>query len=655
MAGALASGVAGGTLHAVCVGAAAGALWGAPWALGFRLFGGRRGWIAWPLLSLGAGAWLAWRLEAFSKLGGPHAGLAWAVLAACLAGAVALSLATLALQPRPEQARGWLGGRARWVAVAVAVLAGAGCAWADRALFSGLYEDAHLALRWAAGWLWTAALYLGWTWRGFGWGALLVVFPLFTLGPDDAGALLDGTLSAAALGTVRAATDVDLDGYSAWFAGGDCAPFDSAVHPGATEIPGNGVDDNCRLGDATVHDRGEGNPPVPLMASPLSVALITIDTVRPDHLSAYGYRRATSPRIAAFAEQAQRFDRAYTSGGWTSLAVPSLMRGVYPRRLRWTRLYETNRYRLLRASQTRRLRKKERVRYAYTMPVDTPRKPLAFWLRRRGMFTAAVVDDGYSQFLDAKLGLAAGFDSFESVDRLKKRNRTDAGTARLARRAIARLPTDRPFFLWVHFFGPHDPSTRHAGFEHFGPSPIDAYDHELRFTDHHVGRVLDALDATGRPVATVITSDHGELFKRRKRQHGNDLSEANLRIPLIIRAPGWPTGPTDRLSSLVDVMPTLLALTETPQPYRMDGVDLAQPAAHRAVLAETWRYRKSGPPKRDLVAAFDGTRKLVYDQLTHRSRTVSQPDETPAPPSAELDDAVSRYLEETGGLLTLLD
>ena len=657
-------------LYALALGAGAGALYGLPVAACFHVLRDRPRWVPpvfWVLAGVACGLLLSVALEAFARLDGRTAGLARMAIAGNLGVGLLLAGGALLVQPRPDRPRGWLGGRVRFPAVALTLVATGALVWADRHLYPGLYPDLHVAMRVGVVLVLATAIRLAFSPERLAWGAALALVPM--LGPLDvttADALLGAPLTGQGLGALRAVSDVDADGYSSLLGGGDCAAFDGAVHPGATEVPGNGLDDNCRLGDAAVFDTGQEDPPPPPAApAPLSVLLLTLDTVRPDHLPSYGYARQTMPRLARFARSALRYDRAYTSGGWTSLAVPSLLRGVYPRRLTWTRVFETNRYRLLRSDQLDTLRRKERVRFLYSMPLDEPRAPLPVWLQRRGMRTVAVVDDGYSQFLGPAMGLGQGFDAYHLTDDLPKPRRNDRGTTDLALKALDAMPADQPFFLWTHFFGPHDPNSRRKGTKRWGKKIRDRYDHELRFLDRHLGRLLDRVEALAeqRPLAVVITSDHGELFFAKKRYHGIDLHERSIRVPLFVRAPGWPAGATDRVTSLVDVAPTVLGLTRTPQPYRMDGVDLGRPAPpDRVLLAETWRYKRTGGARRDMVAAFDGEEKFVFEQKKNRRRLVRQDDpDRPARNQLsertrpDLEGAVFRYLEETGGPLRMQD
>src|SRR5690606_28937573 len=143
----------------------------------------------------------------------------------------------------------------------------------------------------------------------------------------------------------------------------------------------------------------------------MSVILITVDTLRPDRMGVYGAKRDTTPNLERWTAGALRFDRAYTAGAWTSLALSSLFRGVYPRRLSWTWVYETNKFRPVTRPFQGQLRKGEKARKVFGSPIHDPRLTLGHYLRRRGMATVAVVDDGHSMFLEPELGIA-GVDAF---------------------------------------------------------------------------------------------------------------------------------------------------------------------------------------------------------------------------------------------------
>jgi len=602
-------------------------------------------------LTLYIGLGLAWGWSIASALGAPtrlegdHGLLALLTILGALIGGASLGFAH---QLRPRE-------RAGRVAVSCLALAATVTAlYLDKRVLSGIYEPFHQGLR-------LCALLLG----GLSVrplselisggpralktsllsaSALLIAAPLCTLKADEDGrvyALQASGWLRGALNRVRELSDFDGDGHSSLFAGGDCAPWNSEIHPSARELPDNGIDDNCRAGDLQVKRAEFVRAPMPTSAAPQSLVMITIDTLRPDHMSAFGYKRDTTPAIEAWAERATRFTRAYSASAWTSIAVSSLMRGLYPSSLKWTRVYETTRYRLVRLKETHHLPKGERVRLSFTMPLDDDRETLAETLKARGLYTLAVVDDGYGEFLSPKMGLGRGFDRFELVDKLPRRQRTDKGTIDLTLKALKERPKGEPFFLWVHLFGPHDPNQSHKQIKRFGKGIKGKYDHEIAFTDQQVGRLLkqlalvrEAEAAQGRGLTIALTSDHGELFQGRRRYHGVDLHEQSIRVPLIIEGPGFKAGATsERPVSLVDLSPTLLNAVGAPAPHAQDGSDLSallQEERERVLFAETWYIKGEGELVRDYAAAFNGTWKATY-RRDHQLMTVNRQDEMKRP------------------------
>jgi arylsulfatase A-like enzyme len=295
--------------------------------------------------------------------------------------------------------------------------------------------------------------------------------------------------------------------------------------------------------------------------APRNVLFILVDTLRADHLSAYGYARDTSPALEKLAEGGVRFDRAYAPAPWTKPSVASMFTGQYPHRHGLNFVLAT----LPASAQT-----------------------LAERLSQAEFATAGVVSHG---FVGPKNGFDQGFDVFDAEE---AKGHSHVSTVGVTKRALTLLEHlrehERPFFLFVHYFDPHYEYRRHrevafasesAGrlrggedihdLRAMGPSLSaeevafleDVYDEEIRFTDAGIGELLDALEALDLDDDTlvVVTADHGEeFFGRGWLGHTRTLYEEVIRVPLIVRVPGS-EGPGRAVSapvSLVSLAPTIL-------------------------------------------------------------------------------------------------
>jgi len=303
------------------------------------------------------------------------------------------------------------------------------------------------------------------------------------------------------------------------------------------------------------------------------VVLITIDTLRADHVSSYGYSRATTPELDRFFASGTVFENAISSAPCTLPSVKQLLRGSFE--------------------------------------ADAESQTLAERLHQRGFVTGAVVSQ--HQFYKQPDAYRRGFDRFDiqSLDEVDQHGMTPRTAREVSDRAIAwldEIPSNRPFFLWLHYFDPHDPyepPAKYRGFDAgnvsarsgdrrtdleqekrttterardagyiFTPKDvqhlINLYDGEILYADSEIGRVLAALDARGitSHALVVLTSDHGERLGRGGHwDHCASLGDEELRVPLFVRVNGGPlTGRARETgqASTLDVVPTLLALLGIP-------------------------------------------------------------------------------------------
>jgi arylsulfatase A-like enzyme len=655
-----------------------GLLHGALWSLAFRALALlprvlARG--AWFIASAATMGWLAQELGAFTRLHSRYSRLAISVLIACAVGTLALGALLALLQPTAARPRGFLleqGWKFRLLGALLLLMAAVGLRLADLRVYPNQYPLAHEAFRMFQLWALMFALALalpnlrgvsrsGWVLGLLGYGACLFLLDerrVVTLNTFQTHAWSAGVLALS-----RSLVDFDRDGQASFLGETDCAPWNPRVHPGAHEIPDNGIDENCVLGDATRRVTNVESVPLSAAGGKLDVVLITCDALNPLHLGVYNpyygeQGRRTSPNLDRWAKNASVFEHGYTPGGWTSVAVPALLRGVYARKLQWRRYFETNRFAMVRARDSGRLRPGEQLLHMFPLAFDDPHPTLPEMLKRRGFVTRAVTDDGYSAMLERGTGIERGFDNYLEVDSLPEGRRNDAGTAQLALGLLASAPTNRRLFLWVHFFGTHWPTETHPGIRNYGTSPADTYDHEVAYLDTQLIRVLDAIAARKQPTAVFIAADHGEGLNNITRYHGDTLDEAVIRIPLLARVPGWPAGRYPQLASGLDLVPTILSLVGSPVPAYLDGIDLGTTLSEprpRVLFSDTWRYDPGSQVVGDFAAAFDGSRRFILDRRTGNLYYASQTDLSAlfgrligTTPSDALSAMLLGYIEESG-------
>jgi arylsulfatase A-like enzyme len=374
-----------------------------------------------------------------------------------------------------------------------------------------------------------------------------------------------------------------------------------------------------------------------------SLVLITIDTLRADHLGCYGYSRPTSPRIDRLAREGALFERIFASLPRTTQSIASILTGRYPRGHGARGLYAT---------------------------LAATNLTLAEILKAEGYATGAVVSN---VFLRPGRGFEQGFDHYDNPETRWDGNSAFEITAE-ALRWLRHREAGAPFFLWVHYLDPHwtyepdPPYGRAFDPDYDGPftlyddwrarrltkgqaifenrlTPrqvehvVALYDGEIARTDAAVGALLDALDRLPQPALVALTSDHGESLGEHEYYfaHGEYLYDPGLRVPLVLRLPGSiPAGlRVDALGQNIDIAPTVLAVLGIDRLQSVDGRPLllppgrgpaeaaslfrAAPGRARAfaesdyqlIHPENPRYFIPGPAGK-WSAVFDGRRKLIH-------------------------------------------
>ena len=371
---------------------------------------------------------------------------------------------------------------------------------------------------------------------------------------------------------------------------------------------------------------------------PQGIILISIDTLRADHLGIYGYHRDTSPQIDALAKESIVFENAVVQSPWTLPSHMSIMTSLYPAS---HGVLKRNNY------------------------LADEHVTLAELLREKGYTTAAFADGA---FMKGVYGFKQGFDIYDGD--------TTIGIEHILPKAQQWLEENKasPFFLFIHCYDVHDPYAPPPPYDtifhdftytgNFIPTTknlqtvawegmevkdedlrhIEAlYDGGIRYTDEKIGEFLSYLQAAGLKENTliIITSDHGEEFQ----EHGSFLhwqiySRPNLHVPLIMHIPGYPRKEIriEELVQSIDILPTILDSARLPPHPSAQGRSLLPLAKRNSTFLRRSLWRLFRPFSNDEKVAFAehtktrGERKQYYSLITDDYQIIY----SILPPSVEL-------------------
>jgi len=314
-----------------------------------------------------------------------------------------------------------------------------------------------------------------------------------------------------------------------------------------------------------------------------NVIIVSVDTLRADHLGCYGYPRETSPNIDALALDGVRFNACYTPSPLTTPAIASLLTSLPP--------YKHGAKR-------------------NGLSIFNRTKTLPQFLQEKGYYSGAFVSNWT---LKKKLThLDRGFDTYKEILTKKRwyglfNSEGEAPDVNLEVYKWLYQNREKKVFLFVHYTEPHDPYVYHKqfdrGYDRTDPElypkgsnqkKVKKYDTEIGFVDFYIGELIRKIKEYGLYENSLIVflADHGESFGEHNYYgHGRRLYNSGLHVPLVLKLPKDKSAgdETDWNVSLMDVAPTILSLLGFPVPEEMDGKNLFEHKDKRVLFFETYK------------------------------------------------------------------
>ena len=350
------------------------------------------------------------------------------------------------------------------------------------------------------------------------------------------------------IGLVRTANDLDRDGFGSVLGENDCDPLKKSIHPGAQDLPDDGIDQNCDGRDFSLRPTATANGPAMPVPDAFkhgdwNILFITIDTVRYDHTTFGGYKdspkaRDTTPRLAELVKQSTSFTFCNAPSAGTMASIPAILTSKY---------FHSG------------------IALDENLPPGTPPKikpentTLPELMKRVGYHTGVISSHHYWE----NWGLDQGVDEYDN----SIGHSTDpflVAADRVTDHVLAWVSRQQghKWFLWAHYIDPHGRYVAHPEVVDYGASEPDLYDGELRWTDQELGRLLAELarlPSTKRTII-IITSDHGESMGEHTvpvGTHGTALYRELLHVPMIWYVPNLPPKQIGGAVSNLDILPTL--------------------------------------------------------------------------------------------------